>query len=84
MVVIFPTLHYIWPWEKNSPVPLHIMGYFTVNVFYDVLINSQFFSYPVRSQIKIQKTHVKQYVLMSIEAHHAVQCMVDDHTNNAQ
>ena len=56
----------------------------TLNLCCIVVTNIQVFPYRVSNLIGMKQNHVQQYVLMSIEAHYAVQCMVDDHTNNAQ
>ena len=68
--------------EKFAPVPLNIMGYRTVNVCYIVVISSKVFSYPVRSQIKMQQTCVQKQYFMFTVIYHVVLCTADVHTKN--
>ena len=42
--------------SKICPCPSNIIGYNTENVCYDVVLNSQVLSYPVKIKIKIQQT----------------------------
>ena len=69
---------------KIFPVPLNIMVYHTGNVCYAVVISSQVLSYPVRRQIKIQQTCVKQYDFVFTVMFHVVLFTRDAHTMNEQ
>ena len=70
--------------SKCVPVPLNIMVYRTDHECYVFVISVSVFYYPVTSQIKIQQTHVQQFVFMFITMSHFLLCIENVHTMDKQ
>ena len=75
MVDIFTMQPQTFPWQQYVSFPLNIIVYITVNVCYVVVISAQVLSYPVKIQIKMQKTIVQQYLSLSTEMYPDVHYM---------
>ena len=80
--VIFTILLQTCPWQQCLPVSMNTIGYRTRYVCYIVVISAQVFSYPARSQIKIQQTCVQQYNFMFNVIFHVVLFTGDIHNRN--
>ena len=62
MFFIYKTQNHTWPWKRYVTVLMYIMRCFIGNVCYAFVINVQLFSYPVKTEKKIQQTCFQQYV----------------------
>ena len=82
MDVIFTILLQIWLFKKCVYIPRNIMGHHTGNVYDAVVRNVPVLVYLTRIKIKIQKSCVKQYVLMFAAIYHFVLFMSYSHMQN--